>query len=99
MGLREDAIAAAAEALQQRHTLALGVLAARLTPAEVEGLTVEECTPELVVFTDGTIHLAVADKADPQTIRLVTPNGTGGWTRGALVPDLPALGALLETEA
>lgn len=98
MGLREDAIAAAEEALEQRKTVARGVLASRLTPAEVAGLTVEATTPELVVFTDGTLHLAVCDKADPKTVRLVEPDGAGAWCRRGDVPDLPTLGALLATQ-
>lgn len=98
MGLREDALAAAEAAQQQRNTIARSVLAARLTPADVDALTVEDTTPECVVFTDGTIHLAVCDK-DPQTVRLVTSDGSGGWTRGGTVPNLPTLGALLAAQA
>lgn len=99
MGLREDALAAAEAAQEQRQTVARSVLAARLTPAEVSGLTVETTTSDLVIFTDGTLRLAVRDKSEPQAVFLVEPDDAGGWTRLGDVPNLPALGSILANDS
>lgn len=95
MGLREAALAAAEAALEQRHANARAVLGARLAPAEVDDLTVETTTTDLVIFTDGALHLAVRDKDEQQAVFLVQPDDTGGWIRVAAVADLPTLGTML----
>jgi len=94
MGLREDALAAA-EAVQVR---ARGVLAERLAPTSVDGLTVVETTAECVVFGDGTgLFLAVRAQAQPPRVTRVV-GGPGDWTARGDVPSLTALGLLLAAE-
>lgn len=93
--LRDAALEAAAAARAARIDTARGRLAAALSPADVSGLTVAAELAAQVVFTDGTIHLAVNDTSG---VTLVTGSGEQ-WTRLGAVPDLAALGVLLEASA
>lgn len=93
--LRDAAIEAAAAARAARIDTARTRLGAAVTPADVTALTVAAELAAQVVFTDGTICLAVADTGD---VTLVTGSGQT-WTRVGAVPDLAALGVLLEASA
>lgn len=89
--LRAAALEAAAAARAARIDTARGRLASTLAPADVTGLTVCAELAAQVVFTDGTICLAVADTGG---VTLVTGSGEQ-WTRVGAVADLAALGLLL----
>lgn len=99
MGLREDALAAAEAARVARQERARTLLAARLDPAPVDGLTVADVTGECVVFTDtgSGLCLAVADKADTTTVTRVT-GAPGAWTAAPRrdVDTLATLGLILD---
>ena len=92
MGLREDALAAAEAARLERIDSARAQLAAVLAPSDVASLTVAAELPAQVVFTDGTICLAVADVDG--TVTLVDGAGSEWSSRGP-VKDLASLGLLL----
>lgn len=97
MGLREDALAAAEAAREQRRTTARALLASRLDPAPVDGLTVVDENVQLVVFSDGDgLRLAVRDQVQPPTVKVVTGE-PGAWTdaRGGDVDSLATLGRVL----
>lgn len=98
MGLREDAIAAAEAARVARQERARTLLAARLDPTPVDGLTVADTTTDCVVFTDGTgLFIAVADKADTLSVTRVT-GAPGAWTAAPRreVDTLATLGLILD---
>ncbi|CAI9417404.1 hypothetical protein [Nocardioides sp. T2.26MG-1] len=99
MGLREEALAAADAAKEQREAAARGVLAARLDPAPVDGLTVVDTDPRLVVFGDGAgLFLAVYDQGNPTRVTRVVGQ-PGDWTHRGDVASLTALGLILAAEA
>ena len=99
MGLREDAIAAAETARTARQTAARAVLASRLSPTPVDGLTVADTTPDLVVFTDGAgLYLAVNERADTMRVTRVTGTPGGAWTAAPRtdIDSLARLGLILD---
>ena len=93
--LRDAALEAAAAARAARISTARDRLATTLAPADVTGLTVAAELPAQVVFTDGTICLAVADSGG---VTLVT-GADQTWTRRGTVTDLASLGTLIEALA
>lgn len=90
MGLREDAIAAAEAARQTRISQARAALGQVLDPGTVDDLSVAAELATQVVFTDGTMHLAVDAAGKVSLVR-----NNDGWTRIAAVTSLSELGYLL----
>ncbi len=99
MGLREDALAAAEAARAAREAAARAVLAARFDTASVAALTVADTSPEVVVFTDGTVCLAVRDNVTPPVVTRVV-GSAGQWTAAPRTPidSLAGLGVILAAE-
>jgi hypothetical protein len=98
VGLREAALEAADAAREQRTATARTILAARLEPAPVDGLTVIDTTADCVVFgdTDG-LRLAVRDQTQPPRVTHVVGQ-PGEWTARGEVASLTGLGLLIAAD-
>lgn len=99
MGLRDEALAAAEAARVARQEAAREILEGRLSPTAIEGLTVVDTTPELVVFGDGAgVFLAVNEQAEALRVMRVTGTPGGAWTAAPRrdVDSLATLGLILD---
>lgn len=97
MGLREDAIAAAAAAAEAREETARGVLADVLAPSEVDDLELVATLSTKLVFCSDNVCLSVGDQGTAGALVKLVANDQG-WTYKGDVTSLAALGVLLARE-